>query len=157
MTLSFARTAIAHATLLILTSVHHWYAAIRFETPWRAHVVHLAMWAGVALGVLLGVGWHARGRAIGRWAVLAILGLSTIVAVVWLGLYEGGYNHLVKNAIFATGASDETFHRLFPPAIYEPPGDSLFELSGIAQLPLGLFAGWSALTLWRTAGMPAAA
>jgi hypothetical protein len=126
---------------------------VRFDTPWPAHVIHLAVWVGVALGVFLSIGWVARGRPLGRWAALAVVGLSMLAAVAWLGLYEGGYNHLLKNTLFAARVSDETFRRLFPPAIYEPPGDWVFELSGIAQLPLGLFAGWSAMRLWRTAGV----
>lgn len=126
---------------------------MRFDTPWPAHVIHLAVWVGVALGVFLSIGWVARGRPLGRWAALAVVGLSMLAAVAWLGLYEGGYNHLLKNTLFAARVSDETFRRLFPPAIYEPPGDWVFELSGIAQLPLGLFAGWSAMRLWRTAGV----
>jgi hypothetical protein len=148
----YARAAIAHAAVLMLTSLHHWYGAVRFDTPWRAHVIHLAVWIGVALGVLLSIGWLARGRPLERWAVLAVVGLSMLAAVAWLGLYEGGYNHLVKDALFAAGASDQIIRRLFPPTIYEPPGDWVFELSGIAQLPLGLLAGWSAMRLWRTTG-----
>jgi hypothetical protein len=77
-----------------------------------------------------------------------------LAAVAWLGLYEGGYNHLLKNAVFATGVRDQAFGRLFPPAVYEPPEDWVFELSGIAQLPLGLFAGWSAVRLWCGAARP---
>jgi hypothetical protein len=148
----YARAAVAHASVLILTSLHHWYGAVRFDTAWRAHVIHLAVWIGLALGVFLSIGWLARDRPLGRWAVSAVLVVSMVAAVAWLGLYEGGYNHLMKNALFAAGVPDQTFRQLFPPAVYEPPEDWLFELSGIAQLPLGLLAGWSALRLRRAAG-----
>ena len=148
--MAFARVAVIHAAVLILTAVHHWYGAVRFDTPWRAHVIHLAAWVGVALGVFLSIGWRSRGRPLGRWAVLAVVGLSMIAAVAWLGLFEGGYNHLLKNALFAVGVSGEGFRRLYPLAIYEPPGDWLFELTGIAQMPVGLFAGWTSVSLWRS-------
>jgi hypothetical protein len=151
--MAFVRTALAHGAVLILTGVHHWYGAVRFDTPWRAHVIHLAVWIGLALAVFLSIGWLARDRRLGRWAVFAVVTVSMLVAVAWLGLYEGGYNHLVKNALFAAGVSDQAFLGLFPSAIYEPPEDWVFELSGTAQLPLGLFAGWSAVRLWRTVRM----
>lgn len=64
----FVRTAPSHAAILMLTSVHHWYGAVRFDTPWRAHVVHLSVWLGVVVGVLLGTARLTRGRHLERWS-----------------------------------------------------------------------------------------
>ncbi len=76
----------------------------------------------------------------------AFLMLSVGICVLWLGLYEGGYNHSLKNVAYAVDLPASVFDTLFPTSLYEPPGDWFFELSGMLQLPLGLLAGRAA---WR--------
>jgi hypothetical protein len=129
---------------LVLTSVHHLYGARRFDTPWRAHVVHIAAWAGVLFGVCLLVARLRAHRQSGRIAMSAFFVLAVAICVLWLGLYEGGYNHGMKNLAYAAQLPASAFNVLFPPSLYEPPGDWFFELSGVLQLPLGLFAGRAA-------------
>ncbi|HTV01855.1 MAG TPA: hypothetical protein VMF13_15005 [Luteitalea sp.] len=146
------RAATMQAAILLLTTAHHWYGAVRFETPWRMHVLHLAGWLGVAMAATLITGWMLRGRA-GCIALGAFVVLSMTGAVGWLALYEGAYNHVLKGILFAMPLSTDTLRALYPPGLYEPPADWLFELSGIAQLPVGLLAGASAVRLWP-AGRP---
>ena len=131
---------------LVLTSVHHLYGARRFDTPWRAHVAHIAAWAAVLFAVCLLFARFRAHRASGRMAMGAFVALAIAVCVLWLGLYEGGYNHALKNLAFAVHLPASVFDRLFPRALYEPPGDWIFELSGVLQLPVGLLAG---RTAWR--------
>lgn len=143
------RAGAANAAILALTSLHHWYGAVRFDTPWRTHVVHLAVWAGLVMGALLSAGWALRGRPLGRLALVLFTGCSAVVALAWLGLYEGAYNHVLKNAVHAVSGAGEVFQRMFPPPLYEQPVDWLFELSGIAQLPCGWVATRNAMRLVR--------
>jgi hypothetical protein len=147
--MALVRTALTHAAVLSLTGVHHWYGAVRFDTPWRTHVVHVAVWLGVAIGLLLGAAWLTRGRHLERWVTLALVILSVLSCVAWLGLYEGGYNHVLKNVLYFGGLSAEAFRQAFPPPTYGPPEDWIFELTGVAQLPLGLLAGWAGVSLRR--------
>ena len=76
----------------------------------------------------------------------AFLVLSVGICALWLGLYEGGYNHGIKNLAYGAHLPASIFNALFPTSLYEPPGDWFFEFSGVLQLPLGLFAGRAA---WR--------
>jgi hypothetical protein len=141
------RGALAAAAALVITSLHHLYGARRFDTPWRAHVVQIALSAGGLLAVFLFVEALGRGRPaarIARWGALGVV--ATIAA--WLGLYEGGYNHVVKVIAYAALPLD-TFARLFPAPTYELPNDLWFETSGILQCPLGLYAGGQALRSLR--------
>ena len=79
-------------------------------------------------------------------AMGAFVALAIAICVLWLGLYEGGYNHGIKNLAFRAHLPATVFNAVFPPSLYEPPGDWFFEFSGVLQLPLGLFAGRAA---WR--------
>jgi hypothetical protein len=140
------RAGAAVLATLVLTSVHHLYGARRFDTPWRAHIAHIAIWAGVILGLswLVALRWpHERS---GRVAMIVFVVLTMLICVVWLCLYEGGYNHGLKNLAAVAHLPASVVERLFPRSLYEPPGDWVFELSGVLQLPVGLFAGRSA---WR--------
>ena len=64
---------------------------------------------------------------------------------VWLGLY-GWLQPWPEEARRRASARVRPFERLFPRSLYEPPGDWVFERSGVLQLPVGLFAGRAA---WR--------
>jgi hypothetical protein len=77
---------------------------------------------------------------------MAMVGLAVAICVLWLGLYEGGYNHGIKNLAFVAHLPATVSNAVFPPSLYEPPADWFFEFSGVLQLPLGLFAGRAA---WR--------
>ncbi len=79
-------------------------------------------------------------------AMAAFVALALAICVLWLGLYEGGYNHVLKNLAVMAHLPAAVVTAMFPPSVYEPPGDWFFELSGVLQLPLGLGAGRAA---WR--------
>ena len=75
-----------------------------------------------------------------------------------IGVLEGGYNHLAKNAVYFTLGEQQAW-RLFPAQFYaagevEMPSDLVFELTGIAQFPLGILAGMAALKLLRALHRP---
>lgn len=140
---------LASASNMILTVIHHFYGAIIYATPWRLHVAVIVI--PVLLMLIFAYGVH-------RWRPFALLGrasmwlfivLTLLVPVGGIGLFEGGYNHLAKNALFFGGAPRTTLERLFPPPTYEMPNDSWFEVTGLLQFPIGLCAAYYLLRLRR--------
>src|SRR5262249_61137272 len=81
--------------------------------------------------------WTPLGR-VSLWLFMAL----TLVGVAGIGLFEGGYNHLVKNVLFFGGASRATLDQLFPPPAYEMPNDLWFEVTGVLQFFVGLCAAY---------------
>jgi hypothetical protein len=65
--------------------------------------------------------------------MLGALALAFPFAMI--GLFEGGYNHVLKNVLYFGGATRDLLQALFPAPTYELPNNLLFELSGIAQFP----------------------
>ncbi|QSQ13459.1 hypothetical protein [Myxococcus landrumensis] len=117
-----------------MTSVHHVYGALLYETPWRLHMV--AVSALTALG-LVGSLLFFRARQEGGLgaAALGFFALLTLALPVgMIGTYEGLYNHVLKNILFFGGASTPLLHTLFPPPMYELPNDFFFELTGNLQV-----------------------
>lgn len=133
-----------------LTAVHHAYGATRFDTPWRQHVVHLAFWTIAGITICVVINLRAPGRTVRRAGLLLGCILILLVPVGWIGVFEGGYNHVVKDLVYFAGLSQNTFQHLFPPPRYEAPSDWLFELTGVMQFPLGLLAAGRLLYWWRS-------
>lgn len=127
-----AKTAIAQ---LVLTSVHHVYGAQRYDTPWRLHVLLLSVPAMLVI-------FAASRRESARWVLVLV---TLVVPVLAIGAFEGVYNHLLKDILYAAGAP---MGRLFPAPMYEMPNDAFFEITGVAQAFVG--AG-TAVTLYRFA------
>jgi hypothetical protein len=126
-------------SILVLTSVHHAYGAYVYQTTWRYHVLLISIPAAIAI-----VASYARLRAkpesvAARW----VFGLTTfLIAFAGIGVFEGLYNHVVKDALYFAGTSRATMLRLFPPPAYEMPNDFFFELTGVLQGVLALPAGY---------------
>jgi hypothetical protein len=136
------KVLLAAGGVLVLTLVHHVYGALLYATPWRLEVAYIAVPALLAL-----MGTYAtfslrpstgKGR-VARWLFVSLV---LLVPVLLFGLIEGGYNHVVKNALYFGGASDATLLRLFPPPTAELPNDFWFEATGILQLFAGVGVGW---------------
>jgi hypothetical protein len=128
----------ASLAALLLTTVHHLYGAYVYGTPWRAHVAFVSI---VAAAALVGSYLVLRERPASLSGEIALAVLAVVafaLPVAGIGVFEGGYNHVLKNALYFGGASLETVRRLFPPPAYELPDDVFFEVTGILQLPLGL-------------------
>jgi hypothetical protein len=116
--------------------------------------MHGALFA-LAVALVLLAGFRAlRGRATGpagraAWVLLA--GLAVVTSVLGVGLFEGLYNHVLKDALFLGGASRELLLRMFPPPRYELPDDLWFELSGVLQVLPAAWTAREALLLARAA------
>ena len=126
----------------LLTTVHHVYGAVVYDTPWRHHA---AIVAGLATGLIAGALSLSRKRsggriaAIGRWAFISI---TLAVPILSFGVFEGAYNHCAKDALYFGGASTDLMRRLFPPPTYEMPNDVFFEVTGVMQVVPAAFTAF---------------
>lgn len=140
------RAAASSIVVLALTSIHHLYGAVVYETPWRMHVMYVSIPGAILIAGFLLIAWQFRGTSRGRMA--AWFGVALAFPVGIIGIYEGGYNHLLKNLLYFGGATD-LVSQLFPSPAYELPNDAFFELTGITQFVAGLVAGRYVLRLSR--------
>ena len=135
------RTVLAALTVLLLTTVHHVYGAYVYGTPWRNHVAYVSGLSAAAIAASVLV-LRRRPAGLSRAIALTVLTLVTLaIPVIGIGLFEGGYNHVLKDALYFGGASLETMRRLFPPPAYELPNDAFFEVTGVLQLFAGVLTG----------------
>ncbi len=149
----YLRAGAMAIAVLAMTTIHHVYGAVIYDTPWRLHIVYISAPVAVAIIAALGFGASREGTPAGR--IASWLAIAAILAfpVALIGFFEGGYNHLVKNIVyFARG--EEAMMALMPPSLYEPgtvemPNDVIFEMTGIAQFPLSIATLLAVLRLER--------
>jgi hypothetical protein len=135
--------------ILILTSVHHAYGAYIYGTPWRLHIVPIA---ALAATLIVGARVVLRRASPGVASTLAFWVFSAVTLifpVVVIGLFEGGYNHAVKDVLYFGGAPMDVMRALFPPPAYELPNDVLFEVTGVLQFAIAVVAGYHVYSLLR--------
>ena len=118
--------------LMIITSIHHVYGAIVYHTPWRLHVLMVSIPVVILTLVL-----YRRLRkeephlkSLSYWAFLLI---TLIPSAGLIGIYEGLYNHILKNLLFFGGAKSDLLQQLFPAPTYEMPNNVIFEITGVIQ------------------------
>ena len=128
------RTFFAAVAVAIATSVHHAYGAVIYHTPWRYDAI--AVSAGTLLFMFAAMRWsRAAPRAFsGRTAWWMFWGVNAAVFVLLLGLFEGVYNHAIKDLLYFGGAQLSVMRALFPAPRYELPNDWFFELTGVLQV-----------------------
>lgn len=126
---SLNQSFLATTLVFLLTSFHHYYGAIVFDTAWRTHIL---FYGGTILLIcfLFMFLYTLNRKKVFRW-LYVILGLLFFGLVI--GLFEGFYNHLVKDILFFSGMELETWRRFFPAPTYEIPNDLIFEATGILQ------------------------
>ncbi len=120
--------------ILVLTSVHHAFGAYIYATPWRLHVVALSLAAAAAIGVAAGVVRRHQAGIAGTIAFWILCAVTLAFPFGMIGLFEGGYNHVLKDVLYFGGASQDVMRMLFPAPAYEMPNSIFFELTGVAQL-----------------------
>lgn len=141
-----ARVVAVALLALGLTTIHHVYGAGLYETPWRAQVGYYAGGIGTTI-LALSFGARAfRRNLFGRLMLWLNTGIIVIVPATAIGVMEGGYNHLLKTIVYFVGGA-EHYRQLFPAPPYEVPSDWFFEVTGILQFPVGVWAGILALSL----------
>ena len=112
--------------VLLLTSVHHAYGAYAYHTPWRLDAVVLSAFAAAAIISSLVVIQRNADETVREIAFWAFIAVVLVVPVALIGLFEGAYNHALKNALYFAGASSALMNRLFPRPTYELPNDVFF-------------------------------
>jgi hypothetical protein len=128
--------------ILLLTTVHHVYGAYIYSTPWRYHVAIVSTLTAAILFASLRMLRRQTGRIIRKIAFWTFAVVTLAIPVITIGIFEGGYNHAVKDVLYFTGASPELMQRLFPPPTYEMPNDAFFEITGVLQLVPAVMTGW---------------
>jgi hypothetical protein len=131
---------------MLLTVIHHIYGAVIYDEPFRQHA---AIFAIPVILVLMATyaGVERMKSLMWRKVLLAIFLVVTVVfPLLAIGLYEGGYNHVVKNLLYFSGVPTHILDQLYP-SIYELPNDLVFELTGMMQLLTGVQCG---LAIYRS-------
>lgn len=142
-----AKALLASASVLILTSLHHLPGAAVHDTPWRAQV---AMAVIPVLVVLVFAFAMHRARPqfwLGRAARWLFIVVTLTVCVGLVGLFEGGYNHVVRNVVHFARTDPRVRERLFPTSTYEAPSHVLFEVAGVLPLVVSLIAAYDTVQL----------
>lgn len=111
----------------LITSIHHVYGAWLYDTPWRTHIAFQGFtWLLISYTIMLiYINWRKRFL---MWAFIVIAGFFFVGAI---GLFEGAYNHVLKNILYFGSLSEDTLHTMYPPPKYLLPNDWVFEISGI--------------------------
>ena len=135
--------------LLLLTSIHHVYGGYVYATPWRYHAVPISIVTAVVMLGALAL-WRRRpSRLAGGIARIVFLLTTLAIPVISFGLFEGFYNHVVKNLLYFAGAPAAVLAPLFPPPTYEMPNDVFFEITGVLQVVPAALAAWSLYRILR--------
>jgi hypothetical protein len=128
---SISNVAFYSSLLMTLTIVHHVYGAIVYNTPWRTYVALVTIPVIIFTTIVSKtINKHYDYKKLLLWI---FCGVTLIVPVIAIGLFEGFYNHLLKNILFFAGTGYSTMQRMFPPPKYEMPSDFFFEFTGICQ------------------------
>lgn len=136
--------------VLLLTSVHHAYGAYVYNTPWRLHAVFVSAIAAAVIIISLLVLRRSDDETVREIAFWVFIAVVLVIPVALIGLFEGAYNHALKNALYFAGAPTTLMNALFPPPTYERPNDLFFEVSGVMQAVIGSIAGWLLYRLVRS-------
>ncbi|PZF72646.1 hypothetical protein [Taibaiella soli] len=120
--------------LYLLTAFHHYYGSVVYGTPWRAHVVLLG---GMTFLLCLLLAWQYRRSGKKLW-LYSYLIIAVLMFGTGIGLFEGLYNHVVKNLLYFAGMNRDSWRIMFPAPAYEVPENFLFEASGVLQFVVGI-------------------
>lgn len=124
--------------VMAMTSLHHIYGAIVYDTPYRLHIVFIAVPFAAVIVALLSFSASRRGAAASRIAAW-IAGVSILVfAVAMIGVFEGGYNHTIKDFVYFVLGEDVARGLCGAQSTCQMPDSFLFEASGIAQFVLAI-------------------
>jgi hypothetical protein len=130
--LQVSRIAWYSVALAILTTIHHVYGAVIYNTPWRLHILMMSI-PVIILTLILERQLRKTGvssKCVRFWLLYFI---TLVPSLGFIGVFEGIYNHLLKNLMYFGGAGDGLLQTLFPAPTYEMPNDLLFEITGVMQ------------------------
>ena len=124
---------LAFVAQLALTSIHHVYGGIVYDSATR---MSMPIFAAIELLIVLGIlFWYRRTKS-----SVALTLFSVLIALVGVvqGLFHTLYGHAYKDVLFLIGIPVERVRHFFLPVrpndfIY-PPNDVFFEATGLLEL-----------------------
>jgi hypothetical protein len=122
--------------LMGLTSIHHVYGAVIYKTPWRAHVLFISI-PVITITIILTRLILRAGNGTQKFLLWLYWVIILCASVLLIGVFEGLYNHVLKNSLFFSGLPEAWMHKIFPSGVYEMPNNIFFEVTGVMQ---GVFA-----------------
>jgi multisubunit Na+/H+ antiporter MnhF subunit len=129
-----------------LTAFHHYYGSVVYGTPWRAHIVFIG---GITLLLCFLLSWLYH-RYQNKFLVNIYVVIALVIFGLLIGLFEGFYNHAVKNLLYFSGMNGNNWRTLFPAPTYEVPDNILFEGTGILQFPAGVAQLYSLYKVYKS-------
>lgn len=146
------RAGVSAIVLLALTAVHHAYGAYLYDTPWRLRMLYVAIPSVLLIVAALRFVESSVSPVTRRLIALVMSAAILAFPVAMVGMFEGGYNHVLKN-LFFFGGGEGLAQSLFPAPAYRLPDDLLFEATGIAQFPVAIMVGHRTLSFLRKAAI----
>ena len=139
---------IATSVVYIITTFHHLYGAAIYNTPWRRDV---GTNGGIVLLVCAVLLYLYKTYSKRVYLLLYIL-INFIIFELGIGLFEGLYNHILKNILFFAGLTFSKWRSFFPAPAYEIPDNFLFESTGILQFFAALVSMSYLVRLYQALG-----
>jgi hypothetical protein len=136
------RATLGAVGISLVTSVHHAYGAYIYNTPWRHHAAVVSMVATAVIAASFCFFQKRSGHPVGTVALWIFIVVTFMVLFLGFGVFEGVYNHGVKDALYFAHASPDLMRRLFPPPTYEMPNNAFFEVTGVLQIVPGIVTGY---------------
>jgi hypothetical protein len=146
------KAGLSSAAVLFITSAHHMYGAVVYSTPWRNHIVLPAILTTLVIASTLFLFSRRPHTVVGQASFWVAVGCILIVPVGIIGIFEGGYNHVLKDVLYFSGVAKPVFQILFPAPTYEMPDNLFFEISGILTFFAALHAAYELyrlINVWR--------
>jgi hypothetical protein len=148
----YLRAGVAAIAVLLMTSIHHVYGAVNYDTPFRLHIVYVAVPVAIVIAALLAFARAWRSGRTGRIALWVVVAIILFFPVALIGIYEGGYNHVVKNFVYFVLGEQAARGMCPADGVCELPNSFIFEATGIAQFFIALPAAVLAWRLLRREG-----
>ncbi len=145
------RVRLAFIAQVALTSIHHVYGGIVYNSAFRLSVPIIAV---AELLIVLGLlSWYRQSR---RGVALALFSVIAALEGGVQGLFHTLYGHLYKDILFLAGVTADKvrdyFLPLLPSDFIYPPNDIFFEGTGLLELVticlIGIFL-YQLIQNWR--------
>lgn len=108
------RATLASLGICALTTVHHVYGAYLYDTLWRLHAALISTLATALIAVCLRLLRRHANNRIGVAASWTFVTVTFLVPFLGFGLFEGGYNHALKIALYFAHACLLLWRVCFP-------------------------------------------
>jgi hypothetical protein len=120
-----------------MTTIHHFYGAYIYDEPIRLHAAIIAIPVIIVLLATYFGQDRAQDTASTKRLRAIFIGVTFLFPIAAIGIYEGGYNHVIKDVLFFSGVPTQFLDRMYP-SVYQLPDDFLFEFTGVAQFFTGV-------------------